>query len=133
MSIGDGAEIVLHERTLQQASDAVLKLGSGNKALIVRNPSNTLDRLIPGVTINLLKAEPGKIITLDILRDTKKIQDNIKNFVDTYNKLIDYINDQSRYNVETQKAGAFLGICEVQELVNDIASIILTINSTSST
>jgi len=133
LSIGDGAEIVLHERTLQQASDAVLKLGSGNNALIVRNPSNTLDRLIPGVTINLLKAEPGKIITLDILRDTKKIQDNIKNFVDTYNKLVDYINDQSRYNVETQKAGAFLGIREVQELVNDIASIILTINSTSNT
>jgi len=132
LSAGDGAEIILHERTLQQASDAILKLGTGNNALTVHSPTNTLDSLIPGVTINLLKAEPEKIITIDILRDTKKIQDNIKNFVDTYNKLIDYINEQSRYNVENQKAGPLLGVREVQQLVNDIVSVILTTNNTNS-
>jgi flagellar hook-associated protein 2 len=125
LTLGDGADINLQERTLQQASDALLKLGSGNDALLIRSSTNNIDSLIPGVTINLLKAEPGKLITVDISRDTKKIQDNIKNFVDTYNKLMDYINEQSKYNVENQQAGLLLGNREVQGLVNDIVSSVL--------
>jgi flagellar hook-associated protein 2 len=123
---GDGADINFHEKTLQQASDAILRLGTGADTLVIRSSNNKIDTAIPGVTINLLKAEPGKPINVDISKDIKKIQDGIKDFVDAYNKVIEYISEQSKYNVENQQAGVLLGNRQVQELVNDIVTAVLT-------
>ncbi|MBA2226576.1 flagellar filament capping protein FliD [Thermogemmata fonticola] len=130
---GDGEDINFQENTLQQASDAILRLGSGEGALTIRSSNNKIETVIPGVTINLLKAEPGKPINIDISRDIKKIQDGIKDFVDTYNKVMDYINEQSKYNVENQQAGVLLGNREIQDLVSDIVTTLMTTLESSST
>lgn len=130
---GSGENINFQEKTLQQASDAVLHLGTGDDTLVIRSSNNKIDTVIPGATINLLRAEPGKSIAVDIFTDLKKIQDGIKDFVDTYNKVMDYINEQSKYQIEIQQAGIFLGNREIQELVNDIVSTVLTTIRSSNT
>lgn len=126
LNSGDGATINFQDRTLQQPTDAILRLGTGDGALTIRSSSNKVDSAIPGVTINLVNADPGKTINVEISRDIKKIKDEITDFVDTYNKIMDYINEQSRYNVETQQAGTLLGNRDIQELVDDIVSTIIT-------
>lgn len=66
-----------------QASDAVIHLDG----IEVKRKSNTIDDVIPGVTLNL-QSTSDKPITLDVAPDTKKIKDAIINFVGNYNKLM---------------------------------------------
>lgn len=60
---------------------------------IVRS-SNDIDDVIPGVTLSLLKAEPGTTITLEVETDLSAIKTAIDDFVTAYNDVRAYMNDQ---------------------------------------
>jgi flagellar hook-associated protein 2 len=68
---------------VSQASDAVIDLNG----IKVTRPTNNIDDLIPGTTLNLKKPSPNPV-ALDIAPDTKKVKDAIINFVGDYNKLM---------------------------------------------
>lgn len=129
LTSGAGADIDLAAQTLQQASDAVLLFGdsSSGSPITARFATNQIDTLIPGVTLNLLKADPGKQVGVTVSHDTEKIKNSIKEFVTSFNKVMDYINQQSKYNPEDQQAGVLLGNRDVNELVDDLVSSLLVI------
>lgn len=55
--------------------------------IAISSASNVVTDAISGVTLNLHKAEPGVIETLNVARDTDKVKESVQNFVDAYNDL----------------------------------------------
>jgi len=72
----------------------------------IYSDSNTLTEAIPGVTLDLLKAETGKTTTLNIGIDKTSIKSTIQAFAKGYNEVISFITSQS---VIDEKGGGVLG------------------------
>ena len=93
------------QNQLQEPLDAEL-LVDGLGTTIVRQ-SNTIDDVFAGVTLSLFKAEPGTTINLDVERDLNQVKNAIVDFVDAYNELRSFINQQSLTDVpEDDETGA---------------------------
>lgn len=62
----------------------------------VYSDSNSVDSAIPGLSMELLKADPDNLTptTLNISSDNEETQNKIKSFVDAYNEVINFIGEQ---------------------------------------
>lgn len=60
----------------------------------VTDVQNRLTELIDGVALDVKKAEPGTKIEVKVNFDMEKTHEGIKAFVDKYNEVAKYINDQ---------------------------------------
>ncbi|MGO9137389.1 MAG: flagellar filament capping protein FliD [Syntrophales bacterium] len=95
-------------------SDASAVLVAGQDATVevdgvpVTSSSNTIDDVIPGVTLNLLKADNSTTINLNVTKDTKAIETLINNFVTAYNAVASTISTQDSYNTTTDTTGGVL-------------------------
>ncbi len=78
-------------RALSEASDAIIFLDG----IEVKRGSNTIDDLIPGVTLTLL-AESDEPVGVSIKRDIESISSDVIEFVGRYNRLLTYIDILSR-------------------------------------
>lgn len=122
---GTGADIDPTATTVQAASDAKVTLGSGSGAVTVSSASNQVTSLIPGVTLNLVRADANPV-TLTVANDTVSATKSVQDFVSAYNGVVDYIQDRSVYNKDTNFAGRLLGDRTAAALSNDIAAAITT-------
>jgi flagellar hook-associated protein 2 len=75
----------------------------------IHSASNNVSGAIDGVTLNLKKAEVGKLVALDVSRDDAAIQTKAQAFVNSYNTLAQQIATLSRYDATTKTAGPLLG------------------------
>lgn len=57
---------------------------------------NMITDLIPGVTIDLKKAQPGQQIRLNISENYDVISEKVKSFVDSYNAALGFIQGQNK-------------------------------------
>jgi flagellar hook-associated protein 2 len=108
------------ENPVQAAANAQVRLGDGPGALTVESATNEVRDLIPGVTLNLLAADPGRTITLRVAGDTKPAVDAVQGLVDAYNDVMDFIQDLIRFDPETEEAGILLGDRTVVDIQNEI-------------
>jgi len=81
------------QNALSTAQDASLKMDG----VQVTRSSNTIDDLIPRVSLNL-KSENSSPVELEVEPDTKTIKDSIINFVGYYNQLLTDIHVLTRNN-----------------------------------
>jgi len=75
----------------------------------IHSATNSVTGAIDGVTLNLKKAEVGKLVALDVSRDDAAIQTKAQAFVNSYNTLAQQIATLSRYDAATKTAGPLLG------------------------
>lgn len=87
--------------------------------------NNTINDVIPGVTLNLLKPSTSPV-TLDISRDTGAIKTSVEEFVKNYNDLKKVITDLTAYNPATKKAAALQGDSAMRSLDSQIDVILST-------
>lgn len=76
-------------RELQTGRDAIVRVDGRD---VVRS-SNTITDALPGVTMNLLTAEPGTAVDLTIERDLKGGADAMQKFVDAYNAVRTFFDE----------------------------------------
>lgn len=110
--------------TLQAAQDAQVTLGSGPGAITTVRSTNSVQDLIPGVTLNLLSAPANTPVTVTVSQDTAKIQDAVQKFVDQYNNAIDYINQQNKFNPDTSQGGTLQGDFTLGRVQQDLQSVV---------
>ncbi len=83
---GDGLTLT----NVAGAADAVLTIDS----LTVTSATNTVSTAIQGVTLDLHAADEGQTILLDLATDPEAVQEKMQAFVDSYNDLFTYIQEQ---------------------------------------
>ncbi len=79
---------------VQQAGRAHIRVDT----LDIYSDSNTLSEAIPGVTLDLLKAEVGMTTSLNVSVDKSNIKASIEAFATGYNEVISFISSQSVMN-----------------------------------
>ncbi|MCS7469494.1 flagellar filament capping protein FliD [Stieleria sp. ICT_E10.1] len=109
---------------VQPPLNAIVKLGSGIGAISAEYDSNTVDGLIENVTLELNKADPGGVITIDIEADTESAKEAVQGFVDDFNSIIEFIDAQSQYNPETEVGNPLLGDRSASTIKNKLLTIV---------
>lgn len=96
--------------TLDEGQDSRVFFGSTDpaKAVLLTSSSNSLDSVITGVTIDL-KSTSDDPVTLTVARNNTAIETSIEEFVTTFNDLVSRIDQQTRYDPETEVKGPLLG------------------------
>jgi len=105
---------------VQVATDASIQIGSGAGAITVSSASNQFEGVIEGLTINVSSANPSKPVNIGVSNDVESSTTAIEGFVDAFNSLMDFIDSQSRYDAESNRAGTLLGNRNIQAIQNEI-------------
>jgi flagellar hook-associated protein 2 len=101
----------------------VLQAGYGNPLIAAQDAqysvdgvnmtsaSNTVTSVIPGATLTLLKANETtpETSTLSLTRDDSKIKDSVKEFMNAYNAMVDFVKNNSQFDKDTFQTGALFG------------------------
>lgn len=108
--IVDAGGVDLGLSMLDVGRDARVFYGSSDPArgILLQSSSNTLDRVIEGVTIDLsgVRSDP---VTLSIAKDTQTIESKVNELVTAFNDVITRIEFQTRYDRETNQRGPLIG------------------------
>ncbi len=106
---------------LQAGLDAMVRIDG----IDVTQSSNNLDDLVDGVTFNIQKADPGNVVDINVDRDLDGVIQKAQEFVNEYNNVLKYINEQTAFNRDnTELSGPLLGDSTVQRLKTDLRNSI---------
>lgn len=100
-----GPVLTTNYRQLREARDAEVWIAGYQHF----SATNSISNVIDGVTINLLKAEPGEVKTLTLANDTSATVGRVKSFVEQFNALAKQMGSLRSYEPATKKAGPLLG------------------------
>ncbi|MHB9143838.1 MAG: flagellar filament capping protein FliD [Symbiobacteriia bacterium] len=102
---------------VQTAQDASITVNG----LVVQQASNTLAGVIPNLSLTL--KQPGTV-TVTTGVDYDAVVKTVHDFVDQYNSVMDFINQQASWDPKTKKAGVLFGDPTVAELKSHIRSLV---------
>ena len=106
---------------LDVAKDAKFKYNG----IDITRSSNTVDDLILGVSLTLNKVDKdGETTNVNITQSTEGIIEDIKAMVESYNSLMNNINEATKYDSETGLAGTFQGVREITSITTELNKII---------
>lgn len=77
--------------------------------LSVERETNDFNDVLSGVSIATESADPAKTIHFSIEADDKSIKAKVQSFVDAYNKVATFINDQNTYSKDAGPGGDLFG------------------------
>ncbi len=127
-SSGNAVKVQLNTATpVQAAANASITIGAGAGAIAVTSSTNRFENVIAGVNFDLLQATAGEELVLNVRKDTAGAVDAVSTFVDSFNALMEYIDNQSKYNPETEQAGLLLGNRSVTTIQQKLRSAVLDV------
>lgn len=98
----------------QDAKDALVKVNG----VSMTSGSNKLSNAIPGVELDLYKANPGSTFTVSLSPDSSSVSKSLQGFIDAYNQVI---ND-----VKSARSGALKGNASVLDIQNQLQQVLST-------
>lgn len=120
----DGDQDMYFDRA-REAQNAKLKLDGFD----IETPENVINDLIPGVTLNLKQANPGKEVRLFVKENMEAVTGKIKSFVDAYNGALAFIQNQSKLQKGPngkESLGPLGGDSMSRQIENSLRRIILS-------
>ena len=105
--------------TTQAAKDASLVIDG----VLISKSSNTVSDVINGAALKLQSAGSG---TISLSTDIDAITTKVSDFVDEYNEVFTYLNEQLAIDTETNETGVLFGNFAVQNLQHILRSSIST-------
>ena len=103
---GPGGSPFIDTALTQTAQDSQINVFGG---IAISRSDNDINDVLPGLTLKLHSEDPGNPVTLDVTRDDEKISEKLQAFVDAYNDVVDFVNQQSRFDETSKKAGPLSG------------------------
>ncbi len=106
IAVGDEFSIDVFNPEMQEAQNAVIEV---DNATMVKS-SNTITDAIPGITLDLLKADSTETLTLSVTASSASAKASIQTFVGAYNNLLEFVNKQLSYDPDSKEdANPLLG------------------------
>ncbi len=128
LTAGDEFQVSTFTPLLQAASDAKLALGSSGGSgspITVTSDTNTLKDVIAGVTIYAKKeTDPGESVSIKTEVDVASIKARIKGFLDAYNGVVEFIDNQNTFNTDTGDSGILFGDVTVWSMQSALRSVV---------
>jgi len=124
-----GTGTALTDLGLSTGSQTALALSADAKLTIdglqVTRASNKISDALAGVTFDLKQADPATL-SLNIGVDTTSLRANVQSFVDAYNGVQSFINDQFVFDKKTGKNGVLSGESLLTSIQSSLSSSLLT-------
>jgi len=100
--------------------------------LAIQRSSNTFSDVVDGLEITLesVSATP---VQVSVGVDTDGIKEKLASFVEAYNKVIDFVNGQSKFSEEGGPSGALFGDPALRTVTTQLSSALYGASSTDST
>lgn len=109
-----------HMTQTQKPQDALVNING----LDVTSATNTVSTALKGVTLNLLKAQPGQAVNVGIAANTDRITQAVQSFVDKFNAVNTTVDSIAGYDEDTKKGGVLLGDFTVQGTMRQLRNLI---------
>lgn len=93
----------------------------------VTDEDNVLDDLIGDVTLNIRRSEPGTRVQISIIHDIDATVESIKSFVEKYNEVASFINNQYVEDPQTGSYGLLSGDSSVKYVMRQLQSSLMGI------
>jgi len=106
---------------LQSGRDASLTVDG----VVISRASNTINDAIEGVNLDLLSAETGTTVTVNVSRDINAIKKEVNKFISAYNDISKTISQQFSYSEENGPGGPLFGDGTLRSVQNDVRSVIV--------
>lgn len=106
---------------LTEAADARIILNGG---VTIFRPTNQINNAIPGVTLDLKSAEPGVDITITVSTDAEETSKNVKEFIDAYNKVVDFFTEQTALDSEGKAKSALFGDSTLRSMRSSLRTVL---------
>lgn len=108
---------------LSRGDDAVAFFGNADpaKGILLTSSTNSLDGVVEGVSIDLLKRSDAPV-QVTVARDTAKIEKSISGLVDAYNNVMKAMDSLTFYDEETNRRGALFGDATASNLRSRLVS-----------
>ena len=90
----------------------------------MRSADDTLNDVLPGVTLQLGAADPDTVVTVTVTQDGNALADKVSALVDAANQAVSFIAARSSYDPDTKQAGVFLSDGLARTLQNQVYSAI---------
>jgi flagellar hook-associated protein 2 len=107
---GDAAfESVINDLqdSARRGTDAVLEINGGVR---IQRSSNTISDLWTGITLDLKSVpDPNKDITITVSTDGEATSKKVQEYVDAYNKVVDFFTEQGALDAEGKAKGPLFG------------------------
>ena len=84
----------------------------------------TVTDLIPGVTLDLKQAAPGKIVNISVKEDQQVVSGKIKGFVESVNEVLTFIQKQNQLNEKSDTTSTLGGDSLLRTVENDLRRLI---------
>ncbi|MCF7740817.1 MAG: flagellar filament capping protein FliD [Candidatus Marinimicrobia bacterium] len=115
------------------ATDSMLNSKFKIDGLDFYRDSNSVSDAIKGVTINLMDTFSSQE-TITISPDTESVKEDVKSFIDSYNEALDFLNENTKVDPETNQSSALSGDITYRGLSTDLRNIIASpVDSVSNT
>lgn len=95
--------------------------------LTVERESNDFNGVLPGVSINVQAADPATTIHFSVEADQSAIKKKLQAFVDAYNEVITFANEQSKYSKETGAGGKLFGDSLLSSVRKSLSSALFNV------
>jgi len=109
---GDDFSIDVVSSTIQAAVNANFTLGTttgGGVPITIESSTNTVTDLIDGVTLELVKADTGSSVTIDVGVDAGEMVENVDKFVNRFNEVVKLFNNNFKYDEDLGTGGSLFG------------------------
>lgn len=110
-----------------QATDARLLINStgGIGGITVQRPTNQISDLWTGITLDLKSVpSPQKDITVTVATDTEETGKKVQEFVDAYNKVVDFFNEQNVLDAEGKAKSPLFGDSTLRSMRSNLRTIV---------
>lgn len=109
-------------QSLQSAADAFIDIDN----ITITRESNSITDAISGYTLDLKNADPATTITVTTSIDQTAVKEKVQSFVDSYNAVMDFINEQMKFDVDTGSGGILAGESLLRSIQSQLSSSLLT-------
>lgn len=125
---GDGGLAALAYDAMGASSPMQRSTSAANAELSVNgialsSASNTLDNVVDGLTLNLVKPTTGEV-EVSVASDTAAVKTAVTDFVTAFNNLASFIRTQTAYNPDSKTAGALQGDQGTLALQNQLRAVL---------
>lgn len=105
---------------LQAAKDAILDIDG----VTVTKPGNVISDALEGITLNLLKTNPGSALNLAVSRDQTAIEQSVTDFVNAFNAANKVTRDLTKYDATSKTGGPLVGDAVTRSVTSQIRQVL---------